>query len=1012
MKSKLFLFAFLLFSAFCFAQDVQISGQVTEAATGLPIPGASVTVKNSTVSTATDIDGNYTIKVAKGATLIFSYIGFETVEKTATGGTISVSLAENVKTLDEVVVIGYGSQKKKEVTGAVSMVSAETIDKMRPVKIEQALQGTVSGVNVTTTSGSPGAGLSIRIRGIGTNGNADPYVLIDGYAGELGLLNPADIESITVLKDAQAAIYGVLGANGVILVTTKKGRKNQKPKLVYNVYSGFQETSRKLPLLNATEYAALLNETYANGGQTIPYPNLSGLGRGTDWQDQVFSKGVPITNHDLSLSGGSETITYSLGVSSLDQKGIVGEDKSGFNRNTARLGLGIDITPKLKLNTNMIFTQFDRKSLNENVLGSVLFNALNVPATLSPYDENGDYTLVPSTTGFGTEIINPLAQIQNTYNDYNFRKLNGTFGLDYEVIKGLKVTGRIGFNSANSEGRNFSPEVNYGGKIYDVTRSSVTQSAANDKSYTLDLFANYDRTFDEAHHITATVGTTQYKSWGGYLSGTGYDVPYNSWQYASINLTTGFLNGKTSSAYSYDQRRVSHFGRLQYDYKGRYLLSGMLRRDLSTNFAPEYRVAWFPSVTAGWNISEESFFNKEGIISFAKLRASYGNLGSDSGLGSSIFFSGLNGEATYVFNGVMVNGAATGTVANPRAKWEISKKLDIGADINLFKDKVSIVADYFDDTRSNQLIPNIPTTGLVGIGAPGASAPTVNAGTVKNSGFEFAVGYKNNLSDNFRLEANYNVTFIKNKVTEVNNGTGYYPGGTFGLSEQPSRMEIGMPMGYFYGYKMEGIFQNQAEIDAAPSQAGLGSATTSPGDIRFKDVNGDGVITAADKTNLGNPIPNATMGFNLSLSYKGFDFTSYVFASLGNDMVRAYERNVPNANRLNYVLDRWTGEGTSNSVPRVTTGATNNTLFSSYYVEDASYCRIQNAQIGYSVNPEWLGNVVSKARIYFAVNNLYTFTKYKGYDPGASSGAPIGSGIDYGFYPVPRVYMIGANINF
>ncbi len=1013
MKSKLLLFTFLLLSAFSFAQDVQISGQVTEAATGMPIPGANVAVKNAAIAVATDLDGNYSIKVPKGGTLVFSFIGFETVEKSVTdSGKVTVALKETSKTLDEVVVIGYGSQKKKEVTGAVSTVGAETLDKLRPVKIEQALQGTVAGVNVTTTSGAPGAGLSIRIRGIGTNGNADPYVLIDGYAGELGLLNPSDIESITVLKDAQAAIYGVLGANGVVLVTTKKGRKNQKAKLSYNTYTGFQQTSRKLPLLNASEYAALLNESYANGGGTMPFPNLSGLGKGTNWQDQVFDDSAPMSNNDFTLSGGTETVTYSFGGSHLEQQGIVGGDKSNFKRNTARMAIGVDLTEKLKLNTNLIYTQFNRTSLNENVLGSVLFNTLNMSPVLTPYDSDGNYTLVPNTAGYGTEIINPLAQIANTYNAYDYRKLNGTFGLDYKVISGLTLTGRIGFNSSDSFGKNFSPIVNYGGKIYDVTRSSVTENTVNDNSYTLDLFANYEKTFADAHHITATLGTTTYQDWGRGLSGTGFDIPYNSWSYAAINLATGISDAKTNSSYVYKNRRFSEFARLQYDFKGRYLFSAMLRRDLSSRFAPNNKVAWFPSVTGGWVISNESFYNQASVMNFAKLRASYGTLGSDGNLNSAIYYPALGGEATYVFNNNLVNGTAAGVLANPNARWEQAKKLDIGADLGFFNDKISLVADYFVDTRKDLLIPNIPTSGIIGIGAPGAGAPTVNAGEVRNSGFELALGYKNRVTKDFSVDANYNVTFLKNKVTQVNNGTGYYPGGSFGLSEQPSRMEIGMPMGYFYGYKMEGIFQNQAEIDAAPSQSGLGSATTSPGDIRYADTNGDGVITAADKTKIGSPIPAATMGFNLTLNYKGFDFTAYAFASLGNDMVRAYERTVPNANRLNYVLDRWTGEGTSNSVPRVTTGATNNNLFSSYFVEDASYCRIQNAQIGYSIKPEWLSNVVSKARIYVAVNNLYTFTKYRGYDPGASSGAPIGSGIDYGFYPVPRTYMLGANINF
>lgn len=1014
MKSKLFLIAFMLVSTFCFAQNVEVSGTVNEAATGLPIPGVSIMIKDSSGGTTTDIDGNFSISVPTGATLIFSYIGFEAQEVIAAANqTVTISLKESTQTLDEIVLIGYGSRTKKELTGAVSVVSAQTLEKMRPVKVEQALQGTISGVNVTTQSGSPGAGLSVRIRGVGTNNNADPIAIIDGYQGELGLLNPQDIESITVLKDAQAAIYGTIGANGVILVTTKKGKKNQKPTLSYNFYTGFQETTRELPTLNASQYAAYQNESYANGGQALPYPNLGGLGAGTNWQNEVFGKEVPIISHDVTLQGGSEKISYAVSGSHLDQEGIVGGKKSDFLRNTARIALNADLSDKLKLNTNVIYTYFNRRTLNENALGSVLFNAINVSPLQQPYDENGDFTLVPATTGFGNEIINPLAQIDNTYNSYHFKKINGSFGLDYNLFKGFTATGRIGFNTANSESKTFAKMVDYGpGKIYNVTRSSVTQGAVNDNDYTFDLFGTYKRSINESHNFEGTVGTTIYKTWGNGLYATGYDIPYNSWEFADINLANGLPTQKPVSSYTYDERRLSYFGRLQYDYKGRYLLSAMLRRDSSTKFGPNNRVAYFPSFTGGWVISDEPFFKQNNILNFAKLRASYGTLGSDL-IRSNLYTGLLSGEAMYVFDNALTQGTATGPVVNPNVKWEEAKKFDIGIDLNLFSNDITIVADYFVDTRTDLLVEPTPVSGIVGPHAPGAGFPTMNAGDVKNYGLEFAIGYKKDLTDDLKIDVNYNVTFIKNKVTRVGNATGFVQAGGFGTGEQAARMEVGRPMGYFYGYRTDGIFQNQAEIDAAPSQTGLGSPNTQPGDIRFVDMNGDNKIDANDKTYIGDPIPAATMGFNINLQYKGFDFAAYTFASIGNDMLRNYERTVPNANRLNYVLDRWTGEGTSNTVPRATTGATNNNVISDYFVEDASYVRIQNVQLGYTFTEDILGKAgITKARLYVGVNNLYTFTKYMGYDPGASSGAPIGSGIDYGFYPVPRMYMIGANINF
>jgi TonB-linked SusC/RagA family outer membrane protein len=920
-------------------------------------------------------------------------------------------MQDDAKTLDEVVVIGYGSQKRREITGAVSVVDSKTLEILKPVKIEQALQGTVSGVNVTTQSGSPGAALDIRIRGIATNGENRPTTIIDGYVGELGLLNPNDIESITVLKDAQAAIYGTIGANGVILITTKTGKKNSKSRISYNTYTGFQETSRKLNLLNATEYALLLNESYANGGKVLPYSNVSGLGKGTNWQNEVISKGVPIINHDLSISGGSDKVTYAVSGSHLDQEGIVGQSKSGFLRNTARVSLNADVSDKLKLKTNVIYTYFNRKTLSENGLGSVLFNALNIPSTLSPYNANGDFTVVPNTTGLGNEIINPLAQVANTNNDYNFKKLNGNFGLEYKLVDGLVLSSSMGFNSSNSKSRDFAKQISYGGKVFDVVRSSVTQGAVNDNNYSFDAFATYTKKIAD-HNFVTTIGNTIFKEWGSGLYATGYDVPNNSWDYADISLTTGILDAKTNSAYSYDERRLSYFGRMQYDFKGKYLLSGMIRRDASTKFGTGNKVGYFPSFTAGWVISDEGFFGEDKKINFMKLRASYGTLGNDQ-IPNNGYVSLLSGEATYVFDGSLVNGTATGQIANPDLKWEEARKFDVGLDLKLFNNKVSIVTDYFIDTRKDLLIPNIPVSGITGNYAPGASAPTVNAGTVRNSGLEFSVDYKNEFSKNFNMSVGYNVTFLKNEVLEVNNGTGFIEGGSFGVGQpSPSRMQVGLPIGYFYGYKTDGVFQSQAEINAHPSQVALG-ANAAPGDIRFVDVNNDGVINSSDRTNIGNPIPTATMGFNLQMNYKNLDFAAYTFASIGNDMVRNYERTLSDANRLNYVLDRWTGEGTSNSVPRVTTGATANNVFSDYFVEDASYLRIQNIQLGYTLNPEVSEIVkITKLRLYAGVNNLYTFTKYKGFDPGASNGNPIGGGIDYGFYPVPRTFLLGLNINF
>ena len=760
MKPKLLLIIFLFFSSFAFSQSYEVSGTVIDSKTGSPLPGVNVGVKNQSLFTTTDFDGNFKLsKIPSGSLLVFSYVGYKSYQtKVDKNDNLTVKLSEDNNTLEEVVVIGYGDKKKKHVTGAVGLVSAKTIEQLKPFKVEQALQGTVSGVTVTQQSGAPGAGLDIRIRGIATNVNNAPLAIIDGYQGDLSLLNPDDIESITVLKDAQAAIYGSIGANGVLLITTKSGKRNSKTRVTFNSYSGTQETTKELSLLNATEYALLLNESYANGGQALPYPNVSGLGSGTNWQDKVFKRS-PVTNHDFSVMGGSDKMAYNFSASDLTQEGIIGGSKSDFKRNTARLGLNAFLSDKITLNTNLIYTYIDRDAFNENGLGSVLFNAINTPSTQTVYDSNGNYTLVPSSPGFGIEVINPLAQIDNTYNDYKLKKLSGTFGIEYNVLKDLKLTGRMGFNSSNSKGKSFSKQVSYGGKVFDVTRSSVSQNAIEDNNYTFDFFGEYKYKL-ESHNFKTTVGTTVYKEYGNGLFATGYDVPNNSWQYADISLALGTSAGRNVGSYAYDERRLSYFGRLEYEFKEKYLLSFMLRKDYSTKFGPDRKSGTFYAITSGWVVSDENFFPKLNSFNFLKFRASYGILGNDQ-IPPNGYLGSLSGEGTYVFNGNLVNGVAAGVLPNPMLQWEQAKKFDVGFDASLFNKEVDIVMDYFIDTRDKLLIGNIPVSGITGIYAPGSGSPTINAGAVRNKGLEFSINYKKTVSDNFKFSLGYNVTTLK-----------------------------------------------------------------------------------------------------------------------------------------------------------------------------------------------------------------------------------------------------------
>ena len=1003
MRHTLLKILTLFFVAYSGAQNISVSGVVQDE-TGFPIPGANVILKGTSNGTSTDFDGNFTLNEVKiGSTISVSYLGYITQEIAITNNSeLTIQLQEDVSQLDEVVVVGYGTQKKKDVTGAVSIVSAETLEDLRPIDAAQALQGTSAGVSVTAPSGSPGGEFNILIRGVSSNRDNGPLVIIDGYKGDLNTINPSDIETFSILKDAQAAIYGIQGANGVVLVTTKTGKKNSAAKINYNGYTGIQQTTRELPYLNATEYALLLNESYAANGQALPFTNVSNLGVGTDWQDELFEE-APITSHNVTVTGGGEKSTYYFGGSILEQDGIIASDKSNFQRANAKVKLGFQLTNKLKFTTSANYFNTNRKTIGENALGTPLFNALNYAPTYAIGQED--------VSGFlGNEVINPLSQIANTYNEFTGNSIEGTFQLDYEPIEGLTITSRIGLKAFNGKGKSFAPIVEYGaGKVFNNPRSSVNQYRNTNNSYTWETFATYNKTFFENHNTTFTIGTSAQRDWGDNLNATGFDVPNNSWEFADISLADGLSEAKSTGSFIYDSRLLSYFGRLQYDFKSKYLLSAVIRRDGASDFAIDNRIDYFYSATAGWKISDEAFFENIDAINFLKLRGSYGTLGNNTG--GDLYRSLLDGEATYVLGNSLVPGRANGRIPNPNAVWETAVKLDFGLDVNMFNNKLAIVADYFVEDREDLLIEFFPVSGILGAFAPGAGLPTVNAGTTRNKGIELSLNYKDDISDDVSFSIGYNVTKIDGEVTAINNDV-IPEGGSFSVGQPAiTRMEVGLPIGYFYGLQTNGIFQNQAEVDAHPSQLALGSEA-SPGDFRYVDTNNDGEITIEDRTYIGKPQADFIMGLNLSFNYKNFDFGTYMYAELDKETVRNYERDQPNVNRLNLYLNRWTGEGTSNTVPRTTVGSTTNKLFSDFYVEDSSFLRIQNIQLGYSLPitvTEKLG--MSKFRIYASVNNAFTFTKYNGYDPAATNGSALGGSIDYGFYPISRQFLLGLNLS-
>lgn len=1010
MRKKIVLLLFMFVSFWLTAQTLNVKGVVKDAKTGETLPGVSVVIKGTTIGAETDFDGIYSLSnVKKGSILVFNYLGMKAKEVVVNSSEINVSLEESAETLDEIIVVGYGKQKRKDVTGSVSIVGEETLAILKPIDATTALQGTTSGVAVNLSSGAPGAKVNILIRGVSSNTNNQPLTIVDGYEGDLNSINPNDIESITVLKDAQAAIYGIKGANGVVLVTTKIGKKNKKATVSYDTYAAIQQTTKRLNYLNATEYALVLNEAYAAGGQTLPFTNVSALGKGTNWQDQLFNDAL-LMNHNISLSGGGESYRYFISASRTEQEGIIAKGKSNFIRNNIKLNVGVDINEKL--NFSIIANYFT--SASQSFDGSLLFNGLNYAPTFG-INEN-------DTNNFlGIEVVNPLSLLKNTFGENNGNGIEGNFKLEYKPIKGLSITSRLGYKIYNEKQRSFTPIQDYGSsKVYNKTQSSVYQFKATSTRVLWESFATYNKTFAEDHNTSLTLGTSVQNDLFDGIYATGVDVPNNSYEFADISLTNRLSDQRSLNTGNGDTRLTSLFGRVQYDYKGKYLFSGLIRRDGASVFAKDKRVDKFWSVTSGWKISDEDFLKDNKTINFLKLRASYGTLGNL--VGDNLYRSLLNGEGTYVFGGVLVDGKAQGGLPNPQATWETAQKLDIGLDINLFNDKLSIVADYFEETRKDLLIKNFPVSGLLGSGAPGGANPTVNAGSSKNTGGELAINYKAFSSEDFKLNLAYNVTYVKNNVTEVLGGA-FVEGGGFAIGNlAPSRMQVGQPIGYFLGLQTDGVFQTQAEVNAHPSQSGLGASSTSPGDIRYKDTNGDGVINFDDRVNIGKPQADFYMGFNISGTYKNWDFTTYFYAELGKQIVRNFERFLPNVNKPAYYLNRWTGAGTSNFVPRLTNDATNNKLFSDFFVEDGSFLRMQNIQVGYNFSPKVLEKVgLAKVRLYTSINNLFTLTKYTGFDPTLVSGlnqgnkkndGTIGSGIDGGTYPSARQFLLGLNVTF
>lgn len=1032
MRHRIALLIMCIFMGFSVAaQETTITGQIKDDL-NLTVPGVTVLEKGTTNGSVTDMDGNYTITVAdaKTAVLQFNFIGFKSQEVPVAGrNSISVSLEQELSDLDELVVIGYGTSTKKELTGATGQVKGENVEKLNIPRMDQALQGQVSGVAISTNSGSPGGSSSIRIRGLSTFGDNDPLILVDGvvYDSEgLNALNPSDIASINVLKDATAGIYGVRAANGVILIETKRGTADAPPTIDFSSYFGIQTTSRRLNLLNAQEYAVLKNEQFGTAGEDLPFANTE-LGDGTDWQDEVFQNAA-IRNHNISVSGGSKNTTYSIGGSYFTQDGIVGGDKSNFTRYNARVNMATNLSERVKLSSVLLYTHEDRNALPENGIGSVLYNTINAFPNEPVRSNDGNYSYLEEVS----DIINPIAQMENTFDNSIVDKIVGKEELSYEINDDFSVTGRLGYNYALVDQKVFSPLVWYGpGKaqntainedldpsqveigdsVFVERGASVYEARSTYVDVLAESYLNYAHVFNTDHSIKGTIGTSLFRRTGNQLNGTAFNIPGNSEDFADISANLapgGFLNN--TGSFQYEERLLSTFLRGEYSYQYRYMFSAILRRDGSSKFGPNNKYGYFPTFSSAWVFSDEEFFNVK-LITFGKLRASYGISGNDQ-IENFADRAQLNGEGVYVFNDVINQGVAIGRAGNPDLKWESTRQLNIGVDLTLGQD-INFTTNYFVKNTYNLLFqPDI--SGVLGSYGPGGQSPIINAGDVSNRGFEVELGYSTNPNNDFVYGVNFNVTHLRNEVLRTPDGVPFLPGAQFGVGGNvATRFEAGFPIGYFHGLETDGVFQTQQEIETAD----VVQDGAKPGDLRFVDQDGDGVINFnddSDRKQIGSPIPDFTFGLNLNASYRNFDISANFYSAIGQEIIRNFERQQPYANQLDYVIDRWVGENTSDENPRLTTEANRNGEFSDYYVEDGSFLRLRNLQIGYTLPEKVLQRIKTKSvRVYASVNNLFTLTGYRGYDPEiGSSGGPLAAGVDYGFYPQARTFMMGFNFKF
>ncbi|BBQ07055.1 SusC/RagA family TonB-linked outer membrane protein [Elizabethkingia anophelis] len=938
----------------------------------------------------------------------------------------------NEKKIEEVVVIGYGTQKKSNVTGAIASLKAKELENVPAGRPEQVLQGRASGVSVVSNSGQPGSAATIRVRGITSFGAGnDPLWIVDGIAVDnIGFLNQSDIESMEILKDgASASIYGVSAARGVILVTTKKGKQG-KISLSYNGFYGVGNAAKKLDLLNASQYAMLANEKRINGGGNAYFPNPDALGAGTDWQKLIFNSAAR-TSHDISVSGGNDKSTFFGSFGYYNQEGIVMRDISNYKRITARLNSSHKVFPFLTVGQTLNYTHVKSQGINSNgEFGGPLSSAINLdpttpiietdPAKIKSSAYNNPYILrAPGGNPYGIsslvnqEMSNPLAFQQTQLGNYNWSDdFVGNVYAELKLLKDFTFKSTLNGKLSYWGNQSFTPLFYLSPTYSNTNKNSLYRETQRKFEWSTENTLNYHKKLGK-HTFDALIGQGFYVYNIAEGQGTTYTgLPITSYKDASFNFSIPDTDKRTWATDGIQTKKASYFGRLIYDYDGKYLFTGTIRRDGSSKFGPNKVWGTFPAASAGWVVSKENFWPENRIVNMLKIRGGYGKTGNDA-IDNFLYRATIIGGSNYPFYDGKTEFVGIGyrlkTLENRDLHWEKTAQTNIGADLKLFND-FTLGFDWFNK-KTTDILRYVDLPGYIGV----TDSPAANVGDMSNKGIEIELGYKKNITEDFGISVNGNFSYIKNEILRLENGKKFVSLAGFQSMGDVSRLQIGSPYGSFFGLMRNGVFQNQTEINSYVDKNGNKiQPDAKPGDFRWVDANGDGKINTDDYTYLGNSLPKFTYGLTVNLNYKNFDLMIFGQGQGGNKIFQGLRRlDMQDANYQTAALERWHGGGTSNTYARLTTNDTNKNFsyMSDFYLQKGDYFRLKLIQIGYTLPMELtkkLGG--NKFRFYVTAENLFTITKYTGYDPEIAAGDSYG--IDRAYYPQARTFIFGANIQF